>query len=85
MLMSPPPSTTPSLGPAGQSMQLLGNPATQAGSRSPASQDPKMMRMLMQFSGQGGFGNKPMGPTLGPVQQGPLGQTPPQPNQGGFG
>jgi hypothetical protein len=79
MLMSPPPGgySTPSLGPSAQSMQLLGSPQS--------TQNPQMMRYLMGLSGQGGFGGHSMaGPSLGPVQQGPLGAAPPRPNQGGF-
>ncbi len=73
MLMSPPPGyTTAANGPAAQSMQLLGN----------QQNSPQMIHMLMQQSAQGGFGGHGMaGPTMGPVQQGPLG-TSPQPNQG---
>lgn len=80
MLMSPPPSgsyNTSAVGPAAQSMQLLGSP------QNTQQANPQMMRMLMQLSGQGGFSHG-QGPSLGPVQQGMLGSNPPQPNQGGF-
>lgn len=76
MLGMPPPGYSPmAMSMGGQNTQLLGQ----------QQNNPQMIKYLMGMSGQGGFGGHGQaGPTMGPVHQGPLGTTPPQPNQGGF-
>lgn len=64
--MPPPMGYSPNTMTTGQNTQLLGGAQ---------QNNPQMIKMLMQMSGKGGLAHPGMGmgPSLGPVQQGPMG------------
>lgn len=68
MLMGPPPGgySPAAMTMGGQNTQMMGGQQ---------NNNPQMIRMLMNMAGKGGFAHPGMGsgPSLGPVQQGPMG------------